>query len=90
MRIMLNNEIFKKNVIKLSYRVINNLFYFDDNEKGLHFYNFSIMKTKVFKFIYNEISYFDYVRTHKRFTKKLYIFKIIIKFHEFIHYYSHC
>lgn len=46
MRIMLNNETLEENVIKLFYRVINNLLYFNDNEKNLYFYIFSIMKTK--------------------------------------------
>ena len=84
---MLHNEIFKENVIKLSYRVINNLLYFDDNEKDLRLYISSIMKTKVFKFIYNEMNYFDYAHIYERFTKRLYIFKIIIKLYEFIRYY---
>ena len=87
---MLNNETFKENVIKLSYRVINNLLYFDNNEKGLRFCISSIMKIKVFKFIYDEMGYFDYARTYKRFIKELYIFKMIIKLHKFIRYYSHC
>ena len=71
MRIILNNETFKENVIKLPYRVMNNLLYFDDNEKDLCFYISSIMKIKVFKFVYNEMSYFDYIRIYKRFTKEL-------------------
>ena len=87
---MLNNKIFKENIIKLFYRVMNHLLYFDDNEKNLRFCIFSIMKTKVFKFAYNEISYFNYTRIHERLIKKLYIFKIIIKFYKFIRYYSHC
>ena len=69
---------------------MNNLLYFDNNEKDLRFYIPSIMKTKVFKLTYNEINHFNYTRTYKRFIKKLYIFEIIIKFHKFIRYYSHC
>ena len=68
---------------------MNNLLYFNDNEKNLYFYISSIMKIKVFKFIYNKISYFNYARTYERFIKELYIFKIIIKFYKFIRYYLH-
>ena len=83
---MLNNETFKKNIIKLFYRVINNSLYFDDNENFLHFYIFLIMKIEIFKFIYNEINYFNYTHIYKRFIKRLYIFKIIIKLYKFIRY----
>ena len=86
MRIILNNETFKKNVVKLPYRVVNNLLYFDDNEKSLRLCISSTIKTKVFKFIYNEMSYFNYVYIHERLIKRLYIFKIIIKFYKFIYY----
>ena len=86
---MLNNEALKENVIKLPYRVVNNLLYFDDNEKDLRLYIPSAMKTKVFKFIHNEMGHFGYARTHERLTKELYIFEMIIKLHEFIHHYSH-
>ena len=87
---MLNNEIFKENVIKLFYRVMNNLLYFDNNEKGLRFYISSIIKIKVFKLTYNEMNYSNYIRIYKRFIRKLYIFKITIKFYKFIFYYLHC
>ena len=89
MRIILNNETLEKNVIKLPYRVVNNLLYFDDNEKNLRLYIPSTMKTKIFKLIYDEMSYFDYIHTHERLIKELYIFKMITKLYEFIHHYSH-
>ena len=87
MRIMLNNEIFKENVIKLSYRIINNLLYFNNNEKDLRFYISSIMKIKVFKLTYDEIRHFNYARIYKQIIKKNYIFKMIIKLYKFIRYY---
>ena len=72
---MMNNEVFKENVIKLSYRVMNNLLYFDNNEKDLRFCIFSIMKIKVFKLIYDEMNHFDYIHIYKRLIKELYILK---------------
>ena len=47
------------------------------------------IKVEVFKLTHNEMKHFDYAYTYKRLIKKLYIFNIITKFHEFIRYYSH-
>ena len=60
------NIILNENIIKLLYRFINNLFYFDNNEKGLRFYILIIMKVKVFQLIYNKIRYLKYARIYKR------------------------
>ena len=79
----------KKNGIKLLYRVINKLLYFNDNEKRLRLYVLLIFKIKIFKLAYNEIRYLEYARTHERLTKELYIFDITIKLYEFIRYYPH-
>ena len=69
------------------YKIIDDLLYFDDNERGLRFCVLIIMKIKVFKLTYNEIKYINYVYIYKRFIEKLYIFNIITKFYEFI---RHC
>ena len=49
-----------------------------------------VIKIEIFKLAHNEIRYFNYVYTHKRFTKKLYIFNIITKFYKFIRHCSYC
>ena len=71
----------------MSYKIIDDLIYFDDDEKGLRFYMLTIMKIEVFKLAHNEMRYFDYVYTHKRFIEKLYIFNITTKLYKFI---RHC
>ena len=69
------------------YKIIDDLFYFDDDKRDLRFCVSTIMKVEVFKLAHNEIRYFDYARTHKRFIKEFYIFNMITKFYEFI---RHC
>ena len=54
-----NNEI-KNNVVKLSYKLINNLLYFNNNEKRLRLYIFFIIKIKKFKLAHDEMRYFNY------------------------------
>ena len=79
----------KENVIIISYKIIDNLFYFDDDERNLRFCILIIIKVEIFKLIYDEIKHFDYARIYKRFIKKLYIFNITTKFYKFIRYYFH-
>ena len=61
LQIIQDNKALKKNVAKLSYRVINKLLYFDNNEKRLYFYILITLIIEIFKLIYNEIRYLRYV-----------------------------
>ena len=70
--------------------MINELFYFNDNEKKLRLVIFTDMKKDAFKLIHDELNYSDYARTHERLTKDLYMYNMFIKFHEFIRYCSQC
>ena len=83
------NITLKKNVAIMSYKIIDDLFYFDDDKRGLRLCVSTIIKTKVFKLTYDEMRHFNYVYTHKRFIEKLYIFNITTKLYKFIRYYSH-
>ena len=80
----------KKNVINILYKIIDDLFYFDDDKRDLRFYVLIVIKVEVFKLTYNEIKYFDYARTYERLIEKFYIFNIITKFYKFIRYCFHC
>ena len=74
----------------MSYKVIDDLLYFDDDERGLRFCVSTVMKAEVFKLTHNEMRHFDYVYTHERLTEELYIFNITTKFHEFIRHCFYC
>ena len=87
LQIIRDNKALKKNVAKFSYRVINNLLYFNNNKRDFYLYISSSIKEEVFKLAYNEISYLDYIRTYERLINNLYIFKIASKLYKFIHYY---
>ena len=87
---MTENQALKENTIKLLYRIINELLYFDDKKCDLRLYIFTILKAKVFKLAYNEIKYSKYIRIYKRLIDSLYIFSISTKLYKFIRHYSHC
>ena len=78
------------NSVKLSYKLIENLLYFNDDEKNLRLYISSVMKTEIFKLAHDEMRHSRYARTHERLTQGLYIYNITIKLHEFIRHYPHC
>ena len=54
------------NFVKLLYKLIENLLYFNDDEKNLRLYILSIMKVEVFKLTHDEMRYLKYIRTYKR------------------------
>ena len=74
----------------MSYKLINDLLYFDDDERDLRFYVSTTIKVEVFKLTYDEMKHFNYARIHKRLIKKLYIFNMTTKLYEFIRHYPHC
>ena len=84
------NTKLKDNAAKLPYKLIDNLLYFDNDEKGLRLYIPNTMKTKVFKLAHDEINHPEYARTHERLTQGLYIHNMTTKLHEFIRHCPHC
>ena len=81
------NKELKKNIIKLLYLLIDNLFYFNNLKKEMRLYIFiKILKHKMFKLVYNKIRYFNYVRIYKKLTRNIYIFNILIKLYEYLRY----
>ena len=80
------NAALKENATIMLYKIIDDLFYFDDDKRDLRLYISTAMKIEVFKLTHNEIRHFDYARTHERLIKRFYIFNIITKLYEFIRY----
>ena len=74
----------------MSYKIIDDLLYFDDNKRNLRFCVLIIIKVEVFKLAYDEMRYLNYAYTYKRLIEKLYIFNIITKLYKFIRYYLYC
>ena len=89
MQIIRDNNTLEKNIVKLLYRLINNLLYFDNNKRDLRLYISTLLKAKCFNLIYDKIRYLDYARIYKKLTNNLYIFEVIIKLYKFIRYFSH-
>ena len=84
------NATLKKNAAIMLYKIIDDLFYFDDDKRGLRLCVSTIIKIEVFKLTHNEIRHFDYVYTHKRFIEELYIYNMTTKLYEFIRYCFYC
>ena len=85
-----NNEALGENAAKLPYRIVDELLYFDDDEKGLRLCIPSAMEGEVFKLAHDEMGHPGYARTHERLTGNLYIFNLTTKLHEFIRHCPHC
>lgn len=77
------------NVIKLFYELIDELLYCKKKYKFRLYISFEL-KQEIFKLIYNEMNHSKYVKTHEKLITGLFIYNIIIKLHEYIHYCPHC
>ena len=73
----------------MPYKIVDDLLYFDDDERELRLCVPSTMKVEVFKLAYDKIRHFGYARIHERLTEGLYIFNMSTKLYEFIRHYSH-
>ena len=85
-----DNNALGDNAAKLPYRIINELLYFNDDERGLRLCIPTSIEQEVFQLAYDEMGHPGYTRIYKRLTEGLYIFNIATKLHEFIRYYPHC
>ena len=87
---MKTNAKLKDIVIKLLYKLINNFFYFNDFKKKMRLCVLTkILKHEVFKLVYDEMRYFDYVRIHEKLIRNIYIFNVFIKLHKYLRHYFH-
>ena len=81
------NAKLKENVIKLLYKLINNLLYFDNIEIRIRLYiSIKTLKQEIFKLIYNKTKYFDYIYIYEKLTRDIYIFNIFIKLYKYLRY----
>ena len=58
----------KENIAILSYRLIEDLLYFNNNERDLRLCISIAIKAEVFKLTHNKIGYLGYTYTYKRLT----------------------
>ena len=86
---MKRNSVLSENTTRLFYELINELLYCKKEYNNLRLYISLALEKKVFKLVYNEIDYLEYIRTYKKLTIDLFIYNIIIKLHEYIRYYSY-
>ena len=78
----------KNNFIKLLYKLINDLLYFNDFKREIRLYVLTkSLKYEVFKLTHDEIEYFNYARIYKKLTRNIYIFNILIKLYKYLRYY---
>ena len=86
-----NAKLEADNAARLSYKLINDLFYFDDSERGMRLYILiKTLKQKVFKLAHNEMRYSGYAHIHEKLTRGIYIFNMFIKLHKYLRHYSYC
>ena len=58
---MKTNANLEDNAARLFYKLINNLLYFDDNEKDLRIYILIAIEAEIFKLAHDEIEYLRYI-----------------------------
>ena len=90
MILMKINAKLKNNIVKLLYKLINNLLNFNNLKKKMRLYvSIKTLKYKVFKLIHDEMKHFNYARTYKKLIRDIYIFNIFIKLYKYLRHYPH-
>lgn len=84
------NKDLGENAAKVLYKIVDDLLYFDDDEKGLRLCVPSSLEEEVFKLAHDEMGHPGYTRIHERLTEGLYIFNMATKLHKFIRHCPHC
>ena len=85
---MKTNIKLKKNIIRLLYKLINDLFYFNDIDIKIRLYVLiRVLKYEIFKLTHNEIRHLKYARTYKKLTRDIYIYNVFIKLYKYLRYY---
>ena len=88
--IIRENEALGENAAKLPYRLINDLLYFNDDEKDLRLYIPSAIEGEVFKLTHNKIGHLGYARTYERLTSNIYMLGLSPKLYKFIRHCPQC
>ena len=90
-RVKENDKLDNDNATKLPYKLVDDLLYFDDEERGLRLCILSHeIEKEVFQLAYDEMGHPGYARTHERLTESVYIYNMATKLHEFIRHCHHC
>ena len=84
------NKDLGENAVKVPYKIVDDLLYFDNDEKGLRLCVPSSLEEEVFKLAHDEMGHPGYARIHEKLTEGLYIFNMATKLYKFIRHCPHC
>ena len=85
-----DNEALGENAAKLPYKFVNELLYFNDDEKGLRLCIPTALEGEVFTLVHDEMGHPGYARTHERLTEGVFIYNMASKLHEFLRHCPQC
>ena len=79
------------NAVRLLYKLINDLLYFDNVEIEMRLcVSIRALKHEVFKLTHDEMRHSEYARTYEKLTRGIYIYNMSTKLYKYLRHYSHC
>ncbi len=90
LQILERNNALRLDTVRLSYEIRDNLIFYKDLEKGLYLCILKSLYDRMFKIVYDNIDYSEYVQTHKRLTDLLYFYDLLKNLHKYIQDCSQC
>ena len=66
----------RDNTVKLLYKLLDNLLYFDNLKRDMRLYISTVLKYEIFKLTYNKIRYLEYTRIYEKLIYNVYIFSL--------------
>ena len=85
-----DNDLLGENAVKLPYRLVQKLIYFDDPEQGLRLCIPQGLTKEVFQLAHDELGHPGYACMHERLTQGLYIYNLLKQLHDFIRHCPQC
>ena len=85
-----NDNLEDDNAATLPYKLVDNLLYFDDSERGLRLCIPENLEKQVFQLAHDALGHPGYARTHERLTDRLLVLKLSTKLHKYIRHCPQC
>jgi len=84
------NNTLRLNAVRLSYEIRDDVIFYKDLEKESYLCILKSLYDRMFKIVYDDINYLEYVQTHKKLIDLLYFYNLLKNLYKYIQHYLQC
>ncbi len=90
LQILERNNALRSDTMRLLYEIRNDLIFYKDLEKEPYLCILKSLYDRMFKIVYDDIDYSEYVQIHKRLIDSLYFYNLSKNLYKYIQHCSQC